>query len=128
MTVMSCVLTRVAVIVLTRTGALEHLTPLHRPQNGVELLSCSGKNNSLPYQDKQEILHISGGIFSVNFQGYPVVIHTVYFGKSLQCNIMKDNWIFSILMWGKKICFILVTKLKVFLGRIFFQNLANFLP
>lgn len=102
MTVMSCVLTRVAVIVLTRIGASEHLTQLHRPQNGVELLSYYGKNNSLPYQDKQEILHISGGIFSVSFEGYPVVIHTVYFGKSLQCNIMKDNWIFSILMWGKK--------------------------
>lgn len=122
MTAMSCVLTRVAVIVLTRTDALEHLTQLHRPQNGIELLSYYGKNNSLPYQDKQEVLHINGGIFSANFEGYSVVIHTVYFGESLQCNIMKDNWIFSILMWGKKICFILVTKLKAFLEIFFFSG------
>lgn len=63
MTVMSCVLTRVAMIVLTRIRALEHLTQLHRPQNGVELLSDYGKNNSLPYQTKQEILHISCGLY-----------------------------------------------------------------
>lgn len=80
---MPCVLTRVAVIVLTRIGALEHLMLLHRPQNGVVLLNYNGKNNSLFYQG---ILHISCGIFAVNLEDYPVVTHTIYVGIMLQYN------------------------------------------